>query len=180
MTAADARLEAWIRQARSDLEASRAGGAECHRRYWLQQACEKGIKALGLILWRPDPQLDGQFRAHFLHRHSPLAQLEQQVAADSSVPRPLKQLLRQIEAELDKLDGDGLLRRVDATTPTTNPRDFSYRYPFEDLDGSDVAPCDLDRSRWDTYQGNATGVIAAVERFLRAVEKRREQGRRSP
>ena len=54
---ADERLKAWLRQARADLEAGKLEAApECHRRYWLQQACEKGIKALGQILW------NGQWR----------------------------------------------------------------------------------------------------------------------
>ena len=47
----DEELKAWLRQARADLNAGRSqGGDECHRRYWLQQASEKGIKALGLCL----------------------------------------------------------------------------------------------------------------------------------
>jgi hypothetical protein len=60
---ADERLKAWIRHARADLDAGRCeGGVECHRRYWLQQACEKGIKALGQILWKGSAADDGRFR----------------------------------------------------------------------------------------------------------------------
>ncbi|MCU0694759.1 MAG: hypothetical protein MUF54_25585 [Polyangiaceae bacterium] len=48
-------LKAWLRQARADLEACVGDGhdalVECHRRYLLQQACEKGMKALGLVLY---------------------------------------------------------------------------------------------------------------------------------
>ena len=49
---ADENLKSWLRQAHADLEAGGIQASqECHRRYWLQQACEKGIKALGLLLW---------------------------------------------------------------------------------------------------------------------------------
>lgn len=61
---ADGRLKAWLRQARADLDAGRSqGGDECHRRYWLQQASEKGIKALGLAMWNGPTADEGVFRA---------------------------------------------------------------------------------------------------------------------
>ena len=73
---ADNHLKAWLRQARADLEAGRGDAVEeCHRRDWLQQACEKGIKTLGLILWRGPASDEDILRRHFLHRHSPLKQL---------------------------------------------------------------------------------------------------------
>jgi hypothetical protein len=175
---ADDRLMAWIRQARADLDAGRAGvGAECHRRYWLQQACEKGIKALGIVLWRGAAAEEGRFRQHFLHRHSPLKQLSAEVAADASLPKSLHLLLRQLDAELGRIDGEGLLRRVDSTTPTTDPTEVSYRYPFKDTAGSDVAPRDWNAAEWDAYQGNRIGVVAALERFLGSIENRRKRGR---
>jgi hypothetical protein len=171
-------LKAWLRQARADLNAGRGGGGEeCHRRYWLQQACEKGIKALGLVLWNGPPESDGVFRDRFLHKHSPLKQLATELENDPSLPRPLRMLLRQIEAELYKLDGEGLLRRVDGTTPTTDPTDVSYRYPFRDSAGRTLAPQDWTTTDWDAYQGNAAGVVAALERFLRAVDNRRQRTR---
>lgn len=80
--------------------------------------------------------------------------------------------MRQIEAELTRLDGSGLLLRVDATTPTSNPNDPSYRYPFVDSTGVVVAPADWRESDWDAYQGNYQGVLASVRRFLREVENR--------
>jgi hypothetical protein len=175
---ADERLKAWIRQARADLDAGRREGeVECHRRYWLQQACEKGIKALGQILWKGSAADDGRFRQHFLHRHSPLKQLSQEVAADPGLPKSLRLLLRQLDAELGELDGEGLLRKVDSTTPTTDPADASYRYPFRGPAGEDVAPVDWSSADWDTYQGNSVGVAAAIDRFLRTVENRRQRGR---
>jgi hypothetical protein len=178
---ADDRLRAWLRQARADLEAGRSdGGEECHRRYWLQQACEKGIKALGLILWRGSTSENGVFRGHFLHKHSPLKQLQKDVDNDATLPKSLRLLLRAIESELGQLDGEGLLRKVDATTPTTDPTEVSYRYPFRDSSGQDIAPVDWTPTDWDAYQGNVAGVVASVDRFLRAVENRRQRARRAP
>jgi hypothetical protein len=133
-------LRAWLRQAESDLNAARGGepGApECHRRYWLQQACEKGIKALGVLLWRGRAEDTGRFRSDFLHEHSPLKNLR-----EPGIPKSLALLLREIEVELGKVDGSGLLSRVDSTTPTTDPRDVSYRYPFIDPTRQLIAPAD--------------------------------------
>ena len=176
----DERLKAWLRQARADLEAGRGeGGQECHRRYWLQQACEKGIKALGVVMWNGPRADDGAFRGHFLHKHSPLKQLATELGNDPALPKSLRLLLRQIDAELSRLDGEGLLRRVDGTTPTTDPTDVSYRYPFRDNAGKDVAPRDWTAADWDSYQGNAAGVASAIERFIRAIENRRQRSRGS-
>ena len=175
---ADDRLKAWLRQARADLEAGQgSAGEECHRRYWLQQACEKAIKALGLVLWRGPTSDDGVFRRHFLHKHSPLKQLGAELDNEPALPKSLRLLLREIKAELGRLDGEGLLRKVDGTTPTTDPTEVSYRYPFLDSNGKDVAPVDWTATDWDAYQGNAAGVVAAVDRFLRAVENRRQRAR---
>src|SRR3954464_13915236 len=110
--------------------------AESHRRYWLQQACEKGIKALGLVLWHGPASDEGTLRSQFLHKHSPLQSLAQQ----PGLPQSLKLLFREIATELAGLDGAGLLRRIDTTAPTTNPTDVSYRYPFRDGSGVYVAP----------------------------------------
>jgi hypothetical protein len=177
MVAGD-RLRAWLRQARADLDAGRAdGGSECHRRYWLQQACEKSIKALGMVLWNGPQEHESAFRSLFLHRHSPLSDLEKGLADVPDVPKALRLLLRQLDAEIGKLDGDGLLRKVDSTATSKDPAATSYRYPFRDATGHDVAPQDWGRADWDAYQGNAAGVTAALDRFIRAVENRRQRAR---
>lgn len=44
---------------------------ECHRRYLLQQAYEKGMKALGLVLWDERTPDITSFNRFFLHRHDP-------------------------------------------------------------------------------------------------------------
>jgi hypothetical protein len=106
-----------------------------------------------------------------------LKQLATELDNDPSLPKSLRMLLRQIDAELYKLDGEGLLRKVDGTTPTTDPTDVSYRYPFRDSTGRDLAPQDWTTADWDAYQGNAAGVAAVIERFLRAVDNRRQRAR---
>lgn len=160
---------AWLRQADCDLVAARIaeeGILECHQRYWLQQACEKGIKALGVLLWRGPAVHDGRFRGDFLHKHSPLQHLQK----TPGIPKSLTLLLRELEAEISKLDGSGLLMRVDSTTPTTDPTHVSYRYPFVDSAGELKAPAEY--REWDSYQGNIEGVTAAIRRFLKAVRNR--------
>src|SRR3712207_5287731 len=97
-------VKAWLRQARADLEAAeqRLGGAgECHRRYWLQQANEKCIKALGLVSWAGPASDAAAFRSHFLHKHSPIGYLGKQ----TGLPKSLWLLTRQIEVELHRIDG---------------------------------------------------------------------------
>jgi hypothetical protein len=92
----------------------------------------------------------------------------------------LKAWIRQARADLAAgrgETGEGLLRKVDGTTPTTDPTTVSYRYPFRDAGGKDVAPRDWTAGDWDAYQGNAAGVAAAVDRFLRSVENRRQRAR---
>jgi hypothetical protein len=85
--------------------------------------------------------------------------------------------LNQLDAELNQLDGNGVLRKVDATTPTTDPTDTSYRYPFLDATGKDIAPVDWNAQDWDVFQGNALGVSAAVARLLDKLGNRRKAGR---
>lgn len=153
--------------------------------YWLQQACEKGIKALGIVIWRPEAPLDGLFRKHFLHKHSPIAQLKSDLK-DKSDPdlathsRRFTLLLKQIEADLGKLDGGPLLLKVDSTRPTPNPIDVSYRYPFRDSANNIVAPRDWTTADWDAYQGNAMGIERAIERFLREIENQYRVSKRAP
>jgi hypothetical protein len=164
-------IRAWLRQAECDLTAARSNASEileCHRRYWLQQACEKGIKALGLILWRTPSADDGCFQREFLHRHSPLKNLKE----TQGIPKSLVSLLRQLEAELTVLDGRGLLMKVDGTTPTTDLKKVSYRYPFKNSDDQVIAPADYKQLQWDDYQGNIEGVTSAIDRFLKVVRNR--------
>ena len=172
-----AQLLAWLRQARADLDAGVTGAetlAECHRRYLLQQACEKGTKALGLVLWDERTADASSFNRFFLHRHDPLTRLREQ----SDLPRSLWALLRQVDAELGSIDNAPLLRQVDATSPSSDPSDVSYRYPFVDArTGAVVAPVDLATDDWDAYQGNEMGVSRAIGRLLDRVEGRIRRSR---
>ena len=174
---ADENLKSWLRQAHADLEAGGIQASqECHRRYWLQQACAKGIKALGLLLWERSSPDDGLFRQHFLYRHSPMKQLAKEVSKDPAL-RTLRFFLHQLDAELAQIDGNGLLRKVDSTTPSTDPTEVSYRYPFRDAHGKEIAPLDWTATDWDAFQGNAVGVARAVDRLLKAVDNRRKKAR---
>jgi hypothetical protein len=178
---ADERLKAWMRQARADWEVGRAtSGSECHRRYWLQQACEKGIKALGILLWKGQAADESRFRQYFLHQHSPLKELADNAAVDPKFPKSLHLLVRQLETELGKIDGEDLLRKVDGIKQQRDASEVSYRYPFVDAAGTEIAPVDWKTSDWDLYQGNFAGVVAAIDRFLRAVEILRRQRSRAP
>ncbi|MBN1606604.1 MAG: hypothetical protein JW940_08210 [Polyangiaceae bacterium] len=172
-----AQLLAWVRQARADLDASISRGsgvAECRRRYLLQQACEKGMKALGLVLWDERTADVASFGRFFLHRHDPLSRLRTQ----PDLPRSLWALLRQVDAELESIDNAALLRKVDSTCPSTDPSDVSYRYPFVDArSGAIVAPVDLSTDDWDAYQGNEMGVARAVARLIDRVESRIRKSR---
>lgn len=164
-------VKAWLRQARADLEAAEqplGGMKDCHRRYWLQQANEKCIKALGLIAWQGPSADEAAFKTRFLNKHSPLKNLKE----EAGLPKSLWMLARQIETELAKLDGSGMLLGVDATTPTTSLTDTSYRYPFVDASGQLRAPADWLEADWDSYQGNSQGVIAALRKLLRDLENR--------
>lgn len=165
-------VKAYLRQARADLDAVGQMPSECHRRYFLQQACEKGTKALGLILWRGADT--ASFNRYFLHRHDPLTRLGEQ----AGLPHSLRMLLSAVKSEFLGIDNAGLLLRVDGTSPSTNPTDVSYRYPFVDTaTGERVAPVDWRTSDWDAYQGNEVGVIRAVKRLLDTVERRVKQDR---
>ncbi len=171
-------LKAWLRQARADLDACVGAGSsaltECHRRYLLQQACEKGVKALGLVLWGEQTTDVASFHRFFLHRHDPLSRLGEQ----EGLPRSLWALLRQLNTELDTIDNAILLRQVDGTSPSTDPTSISYRYPFVDnRTGDVVAPVDVQTDTWDSYQGNEMGVVRAVGRLLDRVEGRIRRNR---
>lgn len=171
-------VKAWLDQATADLRAAQAKDdaiAECHRRYWFQQSCEKAIKALGLLRWADtnDPALTTELTAVFLKQHAPYDTLQ------SSAPKSkaIKALQREIDSFLRQLDNFALLKKLDATRPYFNPSEVSYRYPFIQ-DGSYVAPCDFEG--WDGYQGNTMGVESAVGKLLKAVRAEYATVRRGP
>ena len=167
-------VEAWVRQARADL---RAGGSvsrsavHCHGRYWLQQACEKGLKAMGLLLWdeKNNPVAATRaFKANFSGNHSPLKKLDAHLARGGVDPS-LTAFQRQLRTELNAIDPKKVLDRVDGTTPSQNPADPSYRYPFQD--GLLLrAPMDWKAKDWTGYQGHKRSVVVAITRLLERVE----------
>lgn len=175
---ADERLKVWLRQAKADLDAADVPGVQpCHQRYWLQQGCEKTIKALGLHRWR-DAANDRALNSYFLNKHSPFKNLRDE-ANEPNAPRSLRYLLRELETDLESLDNWALIEKVDGTTPTVSSLNVSYRYPFTDTRTAKLtAPFDWAQSDWDDYQGNLQGVRAALRRFYEYVDKLRTTAER--
>ncbi|HEX7601229.1 MAG TPA: hypothetical protein VF316_06470 [Polyangiaceae bacterium] len=180
--------ELWLRQAKADEAASRATGAlaECHRRYFLQQAYEKAVKALALAcLTRKqskDKQLSSALGEHFLHHHTPWTVFstkddaawadELRLAYGAHGPtllRELKLLRQQVAVRMqDRADGRVVdaWKQIDGTRPRKAVDAVSYRYPFVDdahVDG--VAPKDW--NGWSEYQGKEDVVRDAVAQLLR-------------
>lgn len=157
----------WIEQAEADLKASRVTDeslGECHRRYWIQQSCEKAIKAYAMMRWTGSAAEEAEFSRLVLLQHSPLKNV---IAPNAPLSKSLHLLSRQVEIFVRSLDNSGMLLRVDATTPRNDPAEVSYRYPFI-VEGEYVAPISFDG--WDNYQGNFEGVRAAVTRLIAAVK----------
>lgn len=161
-------VKAWVEQADADLLAARAESSdlrECHRRYWIQQAYEKAIKAYALMHWNGTAQEQSQFERLFLLQHSPL-----KTVAETMTPlsKALHVLDRDVRAfVLKNLSGEAsTLLKIDSTTPRNAPEEISYRYPFL-VDGKYTAP--IAYEDWDGYQGNFMAARGAVERLLRAV-----------
>lgn len=159
-------VRAWLEQAEADLQASRAEGdgtKDCHRRYWIQQAYEKTIKAYALMRWQGNAEEEAEFNRLFLLQHSPLKVVS---TAVTPLSKALHLLARDVEAFVRGLDNSALLVKIDATTPRNDPAEISYRYPFL-VDGNYVAPAGYDG--WDSYQGDAVGARAAVSRLISTV-----------
>jgi hypothetical protein len=161
-------VKAWIEQADADLLAARAESAdlrECHRRYWIQQAYEKAIKAFALMRWNGGVEEHAQFERLFLLQHSPL-----KTVAETNTPlsKALHLLEREVQSFVRKnLAGEAsTLLKIDSTTPRNAPEEISYRYPFL-VDGEYTAPTAYED--WDGYQGSFMAARGAVERLLRAV-----------
>jgi hypothetical protein len=102
----------------------------------------------------------------FLLRHSPLRAVADPKSPLSAAMFALRRLVNQF------INGLGAhaerLRKIDGTTPSNDPREISYRYPFI-VDGRDVAPGDYEE--WDKYQGNIADARVAVEELLKQVGK---------
>jgi hypothetical protein len=159
-------VEQWLLQAEADLRAAEAdsdGVTDGHRRFWLQQSYEKGIKAWGLMKWRYNLDDEGQFHHVFLRRHSPFLSIDR---TNAPLPKSIHLLQREARAFVNGLAYGGVLMKIDATTPEFDETKVSYRYPFL-VDGHHVAPCDYEG--WDAYQGEWAEVRRSVRAFLREV-----------
>jgi hypothetical protein len=164
--------------------AAAKGLSKCHTRYLLQQAYEKGLKALGIAMLSPKLLADKQFTSvlgdYFLHHHTPMTVLSESGDEDTvaelkrAFPKDWERLLKQLKTfriELKRRlldDSDDSLRRawekVDATRPSKDPTIVSYRYPFFDGD-EQVAPASW--QDWDDYQGPEATVGGAVDELLK-------------
>ena len=137
-------VKSWLQQAAVDLKAGKAVSdnvSECHRRYWLQQACEKCIKAFGILLWDENID-DSNFKNSFLTKHSPLKNLRERLV-NKELSNQLFTLNRHINSEINSLEGKDILLKIDATTPTTDVHNISYRSPFvNNVTGKVLAPVD--------------------------------------
>jgi hypothetical protein len=176
--ATSAQVRAWLDQAEADLRASgvQAGDLrECHRRYWIQQSYEKAIKAYALTRWNGAGGDEAQFAKLFLLQHSPLKAVAE---ANQPLSKALHLLARDVDAMVDSIDNSGLLRRIDGTTPRSDPTEVSYRYPFVVVDGAYTAPASYDD--WDRYQGNLLGARSAVSHLLRVVKDELQVFARTP
>ena len=172
------KILAWIAQAEADFLAAgvKADGiAECHRRFWLQQSYEKSIKALGLMLWTGTTADERDFEKIFLV-HSPLESLSE-AHGNKLLSKSLFLLKRNLDAEINKLDSDGVLRKVDGTIPKKEVNEISYRYPFIN-DGRYLAPVHFEG--WDGYQGPLDGVQASARRLLKLVKNQSKKFSRGP
>jgi hypothetical protein len=155
-----------LRQAEADLEAARlAALAACHRRYLVQQSCEKAIKALGWATYVPPKGGDGsEINSLFFNRHDPLLRLTTE--EKKKLTKPAHALLRNIETLLRRFQRRTTLEHIDATTPSSDAKRISYRYPFVSNDEW-IAPADYDH--WDDYQGRIDDVIDTADKLIRAV-----------
>lgn len=176
----------WLKQAKSDRTASGLVDLpECHRRYLLQQAYEKSVKALGLALLPRKSAKDKRVRAAlgdcFLHHHTPMTiflakddttwGLELRGAYGGDWQQILKILkgLRQMialnmgaEADTQTVDA---WTKIDGTRPTKKSDAVSYRYPFvDDAHPDGITPHEW--TGWGTYQGEEDVVRRAVDNLI--------------
>lgn len=178
--------ELWLKQARADEKASRADGLdECHRRYLLQQAYEKGVKALALACLTSKQAKDKQFVSAlgqcFLHHHTPVtvfsnkddrAWEEELREAYSGSWEKLLRELKTVRNQLATLMGREsdtktvhTWHKIDGTRPSKAVNAVSYRYPFTQVAYRDgVTSSDWDG--WAAYQGEADQVRNSVNTLL--------------
>ncbi len=169
-------VEQWLIQADADLKASEAhaeGIYESHRRYWLQQAYEKAMKAWGLMKWRFNAADEARFHQVFMRRHSPFLSID----TTNAPPKSIHLLQREAGVFVRRLAYRDVLMKLDATTPELDETQVSYRYPFLE-DGNHVAPSLYEH--WDAYQGEAGEVGRSVRRFIQEVRGELAIFRRTP
>jgi hypothetical protein len=176
----------YLQQARADFRACQlqtSDFAECHRRYFLQQAFEKALKSFLLVklgVGNEDEQVEFLLRDTILGSHSPLAdfppgadlaELEEQLVRryPKHWERGIKllKMLRREAAGLIERSGAGpVLRKIDGTRQSIRAQVPSYRYPFFE-DRLEITPATW--GAWDTYQGTWHTVVPAVHNLIETV-----------
>jgi HEPN domain-containing protein len=167
------RAKCLLRQANYDLVAAQAGAAEIrenHRRFWLQQAYEKALKAWAILDFRSRDASEAMaFEKVYLLGHSPLYRfqhpnLEKHVNISRVLSRSLRTFLnRSLTAEDIRI-----LETIDAMVPSDDPSVVSYRYPFLDP-GSQALIAPSDFTAWDEIQGTHVQVGSTLRRLIRKV-----------
>jgi hypothetical protein len=113
--------------------------------------------------WTGSAADDAEFAKQFLLQHSPLKRVGKNT---STLSKALWLLARELVSQIGALDNGPLLLKIDATTPTSDPAEVSYRYPFRH-NGDYVSPASY--SDWDLYQGDSMAVKSAVGRLIGVV-----------
>lgn len=177
----------WIAQATSDLgvfeQLAGVEGSASQRWYLLQQAYEKAIKSIGIIVFSPsipDSTLCRGFKHFFLATHRPLtaiaslnlAALQKQFKREAShVYRALVSFSNQMDAIVGEVHGAEVLRRLDAVHQSFSAEEKSFRYPFfaDPPDGSPIAPCEY--TDWGVDVGTEKRVHGAVKNVLKTARR---------
>lgn len=177
MSADQDEVWAWLEQAKADLQAASVlvdENTESHRRYWLQQAYEKAVKAFGLsLLESPSEEHRAELRGGFLRHHDPVRSFEAHPPASkviSALKRRLSTFVRS-HPEYPTLD------RLEEHKARLDSSSMSYRYPFKRAqDATWIAPARF--ADWSELLGSFDKSREAVRSFVTAVENEHKKMRR--
>ena len=163
---ADTKLaDAFLRQAKADFKVAEfVGMPEFAARYFLQQSVEKALKAFGYAKFAGGVGGDRYIDDFFFRRHDPLQKLG---AADlRRLSKNANLLRRAIVLFVESLPERTAIEKIDATSASHDPREISYRYPFQ-VDAVWTTPAEY--GGWTAYQGGLPQVRTAVRKLLVAV-----------
>lgn len=170
-------VRAWLEQARADLLAASVmvdENTESHRRYWLQQAYEKAVKAFGLsLLESPTAAERAELRKAFLGHHDPVQSIEKH-APESKLIHALK---RRVSTFVQSQRDYTALNRIEDHKARFDHTTMSYRYPFKRAqDATWITPAQF--TDWSELLGSFDKSIEAVGSFVNSVENEYKKMRR--